>query len=234
MQVNQSLKLLKKINSVFHTIMEDGNAVSALEKQLLRSYVIQFYDSILDKKSVVAPKSGNGSHSVQQVPAATRPAAVTTPVQNPTLSDLKEAALEPTTPIKENNPPEPAVAVAAPISEKNHQHSDSTRVEDVLKDFYANIETDIGSSHIGQQMEKDLKKSIGLNDKLRFANDLFAGDQSKLLDTLEHLNTDHDEQSIKDHLNQLAIDQNWTDIDQDKQETVKHFIGLIFSKKGAQ
>ena len=49
MQVNQSLKLLKKINSVFHTIMEDGNAVSALEKQLLRSYVIQFYERFPNK-----------------------------------------------------------------------------------------------------------------------------------------------------------------------------------------
>ena len=37
--------------------------------------------------------------------------------------------------------------------------------------------------HIGQKLVKDLKKSIGLNDKLRYANDLFAGNQSQLLET---------------------------------------------------
>lgn len=69
----------------------------------------------------------------------------------------------------------------------------------------------------------DLKKVIGLNDRIRFCRDLFGGD-SKLMDsTIEYLN---DASSYIEALEYLAENFNWDD----ENDTVKYFKDILSRK----
>lgn len=239
MQVKRSLKLLTKINDVFKHIIDEGDALSALERQLLKNYIIDLYDAVNEETSETAPDTSNNhvekpsiTKSVREV-TEPKPVQIVVPAQ-PTKP--KPTTVEPpkaTVYAEQSGVPLSAATQesvqAATAEVKTTATVATTTKEGALDSFYTSIDAEIKSGHLGQTLIKDLKKSIGLNDKLRYANDLFAGNQSKLLETLDLVNQESDRDKIKSHLNDLAEEFNWTSPTRTK--TLTHFLHLIFSKK---
>lgn len=233
MHANKSLKLLKKINSVFHTLMEDPTSVSALEKELLKSYIVQFYDAVTDSEvEQLAPqkkikitkdvKSVNQEQAapVHPAPDASGPASSASPVSN----DEKEAEVTPTISTATILSEEASVSTNKPEEAQNQSSQETDLLAPIFEEVYQSRST----SHIGERLISDMKKSMGLNDKLLFANVLFGGNQSLLLESLDELNKVSDLAEAKVYLNALAKEHDWTH--KGKQSSVSKFISLVVRK----
>ncbi len=219
MQIDKSLKLLKKINTVYHDILEDGDGASALEQQLLRNYVIQFYDAIIEESS---------SNSASVSPPTTSEEAIETPIV-----DKPSGLPDPTPAAAPKEPVQVQEVVAERVVDDvavlvNAENGNGQTLP-FLQELFEAVEGELHAGHLGQKMIKDLKKAIGLNDKLRYATDLFGGNQSQLLETLEMMNEEKEVDRVKTHINELAKKYNWQE--ESKKSTVRNFLQLILSKK---
>ncbi len=212
MHVNKSLKLLKKINSIFHTIMENSESVSALEQELLKSYVVQFYDSLTEEKEERLSKVD------EPVPVGDRPK----------VSDVEEQQSIAEEAQDQERPAMPAEPVAEPQADPVDKVQDNDDPVDLLSPIFTEIKNNRSMSHIGERLISDLKKSMGLNDKLLYANTLFDGNQSQLLETLEKLNEAADLDSVRSYLNSLAHLYDWTETSKLKSTT--NFLHLVLRK----
>lgn len=215
MQFTKSLKLLKKINSVFEHISDEPENLSSLEEELLKSYVVQLYDSIITKDEVTTEVRASSTEPVLSV--STDPKTI-------------EEKPEPITATEANGEQKNGSVTTSyePTEEVREEESEIEATQDLLGALFIEIEQEQGNSHIGERLVSDLKKSMGLNDKLLYANTLFNGDQTQLLSTLEHLNSAEDVESVKARLNVLAEKNNW--LNDEKRKTVSQFIRLVVRK----
>ena len=224
MQVNKSLKLLKKINSVYHSLIDGSESVSRLEQELLKRYVIQFYDSLIDEAEINA--------EVEQKPAIKiEPAA--TQEERILAKEVDEVVVS-------SQSQESTVSVARPepiIIDKRVEQAEQLVAEpivvedqkpDLISDLLAEVAQNQESSHIGERFVSDLKKSMGLNDKLRYANELFGGNQSRLLETLDMLNESPTLDDVRGHLNVIASEFQW--LEDPKRESASRFLQLVHRK----
>ena len=227
MQVNKSLKLLKKINSVFHSLMEDAESISKLEQELLKSYVIQFYDSIIEEENSAAPsedfvKQHEKAHKIQETQEQRILAAAEVSEVGPTPA-RSEPGLAPTlapASVVEDKPEPDSHPIAAEVANENEEYA--------LDSLFKEVAELQNNSHIGERLITDLKKAMGLNDKLRYANELFGAKQSRLLDVLEKLNTTANFSSAKRILTPAAAEFEW--LNADKHESVIGFLTLVHRK----
>jgi hypothetical protein len=217
MHVNKSLKLLKKINTVFHTILEDSHDVSKLEQALLKSYVVQFYDAILEEDTQTSAADPNINIKNDPDPIE---------AQIDVASTYAREDRDAETPARPSNPPsDEKLEVVANSPEKS---SSEVPTEDLLAPLFEEVIQSQSKGHIGERLISDMKKSMGLNDKLMFANVLFGGNQSQLLETLEEMNQASKLVEVKDYLNNLAKQHSWTE--ETKHNSVVNFLSLVVRK----
>lgn len=151
-------------------------------------------------------------------PAAPKPEPVTAKVETPVAPEpRKEAAPKPPKPVAV---PKPAVLKAEvpkaspkPLSEEH----------EVL--FEHQEATDLGEK-LSQSPIKDLRKSMGINEKILTVKELFGGDQKLFDDTVNILNGFSNFEQAKEFLSKnIASELGW--VTKEKRKKARVFIKLV-------
>lgn len=203
MDINNFNKKLHKVSALAESINEDGS-ISALEKDLLLSYIRELYESVLD--AAPGSKSENKAPAPRPQPAEREvPAPVTesptvhipapAPVPDPTPEPVR--AHEPVVQDVVQTEPVKPVSVPAPSAARpqNKAAIDELFAEDKITDL---------SDKLAHAPVKDLMKSMGINEKIFTQQELFGNNQQVFTDTLQELNNcsgfDQARQYLLDHV----------------------------------
>ncbi|HIP32860.1 MAG TPA: hypothetical protein EYG86_08870 [Crocinitomicaceae bacterium] len=93
------------------------------------------------------------------------------------------------------------------------------------ENFVAQLKLSDSSTHsfsLGTKLDT-LIGAFGLNEKLRFINDLFDGSSESFNDAVKLLDTQNDLNEAYSHVNRFASEQNWESDD----ETVSEFVSFV-------
>lgn len=245
MDLQKGKNLLDKINALYKNISSDPRNVSSIERDLMRSYIIQFYEAFLEMPTVSA--------SVSPPPAP----VVETKVAEPRITLLKpEPAPAPPVPSQPAPPkpepvkveppkveaapapapPPPPVVVLpkeeapAPLEPKTIEFTPTPRATvtadpEIEELFSFKTATEL-SEKLSELPISDIKKAMGLNERISTQNELFGGDSAAFDAALSTLNQLKSYEEAKDYLvRNVAGKFGWSS--KEKKEKAKAFIKLV-------
>jgi len=194
----------------------DKGEVSNIERDLMRSYIRQYYDAFLSPQSYRAASS----RIAETPPAKTtapEPAAVVEPTPPPAPEPLPQRVkVEPAKPTPASVPePQPTAPQAKPKSPA------------IAALFKQQVAKEL-SEKLGNHTVTDLTKAMSINDKLLYANELFGRDMSAMNTKLQALNKLGSWDEAEQQLVQLAEEYNWTE--EERVEIAQSFIKLVRRK----
>lgn len=217
MNIQQANLLLEKINGLHKSISLDEGEVSSIERDLMMSYIRQFYEAYMDaeatavampvKKTVPRPKPVPAPKPIPK-PA---PVVVEKAPPPPSVVVQSEPAppLPPKPAVKVAPPPAPSVSKASPAIEALFSHRAATEL----------------SEKLSQQNISDLTKALSINDKLLYSNELFGRDMSGMNTVLGQLNKLPSMDEAKALLVSIAEKNDWAN--GERLEVAESFIKLI-------
>ncbi|MEM1216478.1 MAG: hypothetical protein AAGJ82_12375 [Bacteroidota bacterium] len=219
MDLQRTKRLLDKINALHNSISVD-NQVSSIERDLLLSYIRQFYDAChsdaptrVDQRVAPAPAPVR----VDPTPPAAKPVA---------------AAPPPPPPVVETPPPTPAPPPPAPKPTPAPVRVDSTpktaQLTPELAALFQHQAAKELSEKLSQQRITDLTKALSINDKLLYANELFGRDMARMNGVLQEINGLKDMEAAKAMLGEIAATNNWAN--EERTDIAKSFIKLVRRK----
>lgn len=228
MDLQQAKILLEKINSLFKSISADNGELSSIEKDLMMSYIRQFYETFHNANHGIPTRGTTGKPAdyEKQDPTASPPPKPLsrkkyTPPKIIEIPDsLKE--MERSTPKPQPEPkPQPKPTPPPQPSVKTSAQPPTGKVA-ALFSFKEATEL---SEKLSQRAVTDLTKALTINDRLLYQNDLFGRSQSAMNEALELLNKFNSFDEAKSLLTNLATQHDWTD--EEKIDTAKAFIHLV-------
>ena len=249
MNLLQAKTHLEKIITLYKTISGDPANVSAIERDLMKSYIKQLYESFLD--DISAPPVKRQDFSSQRLaqeepkpqpvaaPPAPEPAPVVAekpkyvPPAPPTPEPVERFAYTPPKvdpeypkymppPVVKETPP-PAAPKAPEPPRAAPVWNQNTDVDSL---FEASATGSDLSDRISHAPIPDLTKAFALNDKLLFINELFGGDATTLDHAVKYVNTLASFDSAKLYLKEFAVRFNWAGSDSKKRQALA-FIKLV-------
>ena len=246
MNVKQAKILLEKINRLFQSMTMDEH-ISEIEKELMRNYIKQMYEEFM-------PSNGSNSASQSISPSISKPQAAPpsmeppkvvappkvqrvetpppppppprveyipppapTPVVTPTPEPVVAKAPEPVKPVKVA----PPVYVAPPKPKKS-------KISEEHEELFEEKKATELSEKLSQSPLKDLRKAMGINERILTQNELFDGNGDALKDTLSTLNNLNTFDEAKEYLANIAGIYNWTS--RKKKKKAQIFIKLVRRK----
>jgi len=238
MDLNRAQHLLTKIQA----FLENGNgkALSRLETDLLKSYVIQLYDVLSDEALVTkqhdvvrAPEMPSPKITYPDIPPvyATKP-----PVEEPEVIEVPKVVPEIKTPVVEPvvtiHQPEPKpihIAVPEPVLKVVHQpettHSYKEASTELKKFFEAPFADDV-SEMFSRVPVANIESALGLNERIFTLNELFGGNKNLFDATCAELNSLHSYSDATDLLLKGPAKQfDWSDPTRIKM--AEHFIRIV-------
>ncbi len=251
MEFQKSKTLLDKINALYKNISGDPRNVSSIERDLMRSYILQFYESFFEMPTVaeavtpapVEPKAPEPRITLRKPETSSPPPPLRPQPEPPKVERTPEPAPEPPkverTPEPVPNPtpppqverdaltvvpPPPPVHVEAPPTAPAHKAPTSTDPE--LEELFAFKSATELSEKLSELPISDIKKAMGLNEMISSQKELFGGDASAFDATISTLNQLKNYNEAKDYLlRNVAVKYNWTS--KEKKEKAKSFIKLV-------
>ncbi len=243
MQLHHFKATLEKVTQLFATIETDNGHVSAIEKDLMLSYIRQLYDAALTntpveihKAPVVVPKP---AVVVAPVVEVTPPPVVVVPpptpepvIARPAIRDIPfeiEKTIEPVvvaptvaTPVVAPKPvevprPEPPKITIAPIRSTPIINMPVAGPKPLIDSAQEEPEGFFGekmskelSDRLGETPIDDMRKGMGLNERILLMNELFDGDQRGFEDTINTVNSMTSFEEAKNYLlSTVAPKYNW-------------------------
>ncbi len=207
--------LLEKINKLYDSMRVAPDDISAVEADLMRDYVRRLYDALLDD----APGS-----SATETPDPVE-------VIRPTSRPKKKAA--PAAPEPETDAEAPA-SVAEKQTSRSQAHppaetsrmSSPTPEDDEVEVLFEKPPARELAEKLQELPIQDLRRAMGLNERIFTINELFGGDQNAFDETVDRLNRFASFEQAKAYLIQeVAVPFGWTD--PKKKEIAKNFIRLV-------
>jgi hypothetical protein len=197
MNTDKINKKIRKISLLLETF-EDGNQMSALEKDLLLSYIKDLYDMVLDtsvaKREVremnvdIQVTPDNMSDKREKIPTAslsktteheTHTEQVVVPEVTAAIPQKKEVVQDTVTVTE---------TVKIPVVKPLETHLTQEAMDEIFKEEKVNELSDkLSMSHID-----DIRKGLGLNERLFTQKELFGDNSShfnEVLDTLNRMST---------------------------------------------
>lgn len=252
MNLKDSKLILNKINLLFENLMVD-NSISNIERDLMLSYIRQFYDGFLTNnmpsvKPIVIVEDEVEEEVSTYIPEpiikkapiveTIKEVSYKKPVVIKIPDSLKEFTNKPDT-SNQYQAPEPVVeptpsvspivqpVVNQPTATQNIVHNPSTvQVAPELIELFELSNSNELSDRLNSLPIADLKKSIGLNEKILTINDLYEGDHRLFDKSLDILNTFSSFDEAKVYIAEnLANKFDWTS--SYKLKKAKIFIKLI-------
>lgn len=196
MNTDKINKKIRKISLLLETF-EDGNQISALEKDLLLSYIKDLYDMVLDT-SVSRNEVRTEARDIQVIPEDLGgPSDKISPIPSPKIQE-REVHKEPvvtevTVPLPQKkeavqNTVSVADTVKIPVVKPTGTHLSQEAMEEIFKEEKVSELSDkLSMSHID-----DIRKGLGLNERLFTQKELFGDNSShfnEVLDTLNKMST---------------------------------------------
>ena len=202
MDLQKAKKLLDKINSLYSGMENDADgSIATIEKDLMRSYVRQFYEVFLDNSApVAAPKKAKRKIEViKATPKPTPPPPPPAPKkEKPRVIELSEEVQEfisetpapppvpKPAPRISTPPPAPVYVPPTPVQAPAPTFQVSGN-EEVLELFEVKRATDL-SEKLSSSPLSDLLKAMGLNERILTVNELFGGDAGEFKKVMKDLN----------------------------------------------
>lgn len=207
---------LGKLNVLFNSLEEAGEEISKIEKDLMLNYIKQLYEAVLHPDSFTIPKLPDPAN----VPSREKNQEAVEPKvylpEEPTL-DIKA---------KQNNRIEINGAPEPEIENTEGKIDEGVTIDESLADLFSIEEATDLSQKLGLMPIKDLKKSMGINEKIFTVKELFNGDQKLFDECLDALNGFSNFEDAKKFLAiGPAMNFDWSE--KEKQKKAKTFIRLI-------
>lgn len=196
MNTDKSRRLLKKIQALFDNLSDQGS-VSALERDLMLSYLRELYADLSDISSVTPP-----AEELNVYESASR-AKISSSHQETEGTNPKSSAPEPI-----RQPSEPKVIHETPAPEEIPEHivvtppttqspAPSTQSSSIVsKVDSADLAALFEFKGTGELAEKltlqpldKIEHGMGINERILTINELFNGNSDLFKQTLDHLNT---------------------------------------------
>ena len=237
MDLQQTKILLEKINALYKSISLNKGTISAIEQDLMLSYVRQLYEACLQTETPVVAPSLQQAPMVateKEIPPPPKPQELEQPKKSYTPPKIIEIAEPPTPTVKKQEPilPPPAAFQQEPTMPPK---PDSYNIRSIaptagagkanfkaLFDFKQAKEL---SEKLGDRPVSDLTKAFAINDKLLYINELFSKDADSFNESLKLLNKFDGMDEAKSLLISLAEQYNW--IHEEKVEIAQTFIRVI-------
>ncbi len=244
MNLQQAKILLEKINSLYKSISMDGE-IATIERDLMLSYIRQLYETFhqMDENGTVAsPKSRaakvkqNPDLEITNEPAVKPPVKKYTP---PKIIEIPDTVKE-TPPAPKKQPPPPPPPPPKPAPKPKPEPKPEPRKappapkpapvakgpsNPKIKALFVFKEAKELSEKLSAQPIKDLTKSMAINDRLLYTNDLFGKDNNALNAALKQLNELSSMDQAQPLLEELAEQYSWTD--DEKSDTAMSLIKLV-------
>jgi len=237
MEAQQAQILLEKINALWRSINATPGPVSAIERDLMLSYIRQLYNVFLDFNQLQALPAVPPPPKPQPV-APPAPAPVVQPASAPPVSEVAVTEVPPAPAPVQPEPvrapveapaPQPQVVVPPPPPKPQPappvQPAPTPRAAGAYEGLFSTKSSNDLSDKLSKQPIADLTKAFAINDKLLYANDLFGKDQNAFAENVRQLNTLGNFESAKAHLIQLAQQHRW--MDEERVETAQAFVQLV-------
>lgn len=226
MDLQQARILLEKINSLFKSISADNGELSSIEKDLMMSYIRQFYEAFVnaDGNSTSEAKASRPTNFAQEEVAPPPPPK---PVQRksyipPKIIEIPDSLKElDTTPPK----PEPKSPPKAQIQPEPKPQPTKVPSSGKVAALFSFKEATELSEKLSQRPVTDLTKALTINDRLLYQNDLFGKNNAAMNESLSLLNKFNGFEEAKSLLANLATQYDWTD--EEKIDTARTFIQLV-------
>jgi hypothetical protein len=247
MDLTKAQHLLLKIQAFLDN--GNGHEISRLEKDLMKSYVIQLYDAISDESAIHHPGTKPFVETPQVIqqkaPAAPvfipdpepspreiiQPVAreVHTPKPQPTPVEVKVPDPEPVYVAPKVEPKPVQIPVAPPVMETVHIHSSEsmgTTANEILASLFEFSSAQEMAGMASHVPIESIESAMGLNERIFTLNDLFGGDKGLFDSTCAQLNSLHSFTEAKTVLMHGPAKQfNWAD--PKHQKMAEHFIRIV-------
>ena len=240
MNVKQAKILLEKINRLFQSMTMDDH-ISEIEKELMRNYVKSLYEEFLPDNAaapIVAPPK-----VVRQAPKVVTPPPVERVIETPPPPPPPKVEIAPEP--KPVAKPKPVVVEAPPVVVKPPKvvkekvvkappppppppRVKKSKISEEYLELFEFSEAKELSERLSQQPLKDLRKAMGINERILTTNELFDGNGDALKETLSTLNGLRDFDEAKDYLANIADIYDWST--KKKKKKAKIFVKLIRRK----
>jgi hypothetical protein len=227
MDLQHAKVILNKINALQRSIGDDAGSVSAIERDLMLSYIRQLYEAYHIPMAAFQPKAQDPKPPARpEIPPIPAPQPEIKPEPRPEITPPPRPtppapSPEPETPqpAPEPNPPAPA-----PEAQKPDPASKQPADPRIAALFRAPAQREL-SDKLGQRAVSDLSKAMSINDKLLYANELFGRDMSVMNATIDRLNRLSSMDDAQPILVQLAEKHDWTE--DERTEVAESFIKLV-------
>jgi DNA repair ATPase RecN len=212
MNIKKVRKQLKKINTLFSAIEEEGRA-NAIETELFKSYVLSLYEQVIVKgeKNEVKPQS----RVVVKKEKSNKkdPESIFTESVEELVAEKEpiEAIVEQEFKAVKNG----AMATGSAESVIDLEEKEVEEVEDIaepiMDDQYDVLFQSDNSNELSNRLSKlpitDLNKAFGLNEKIFNINELFNGDTTVYQQAIDQLNRLNSIEEAKDYLVKDIVNQ---------------------------
>lgn len=200
---------LKKINTLNQNIDLTGEDISKLEIELLKNYIKKMYEALAmdeedwdEEDEIVLKKKKKKKKKQEEMEA--------------------KEEIEPVEKIEEKE-----VEHSATIEEQEIEVVDAPKEYDevVLSIFDTSSSSEL-SDKLSSMPIADIKRAIGLNDRIFTINELFGGDKDLFNNTVEQLNMFESFDQARDYLlEHIAIKYNWAK--EDNAKKAKRFVKVV-------
>lgn len=212
MDLQKAKKLLNKITALYQGMESDPDSIATIEKDLMRSYVRQFYEHFLENEnnSVVAsaaPKKKAAPVKASPKPLPPAPKPVAPVYEKPRVIELSEEVQEFVEETVEPTPPAPAPSPApkpiprTPVVKKVKPSPAPAAIQD---EEVSELFTERKASDLSEKLSSlpvtDLLKTMGLNERILTVNELFGGDANAFKKVMTDLNALSNFEEAKSYL----------------------------------
>lgn len=211
MDLQKAKRLLGKINALYGGMEADYDGISEIEKDLMKSYIRQFYDVFLDNHTSAPAPRRTSAPATAPVPRPTAPPPPAKPRVIELSEEVKEFIADNPAPAPPPQPaPTPPPAPASRPPQPAPATVDLAGSEEVLELFQEHKVTDL-SEKLSSMPVNDLMKTMGLNERILTVNELFGGDANAFKKIMTDLNNLDSFEAAKQYLAANVVEKyGWT------------------------
>ena len=232
MDLQQAKILLEKINALHKSVSLDKGDVSNIERDLMLSYIRQFYEAYLNTNTS-APPQPMSRPVAPPSPPPPPPVEKTVPEPLPPKVEVEPAPPPPPPPPAPK--PEPVVETPAPAPAPVPPPAAAPPPAPEKKTASAGVEALFRhkaakelSEKLSQQAISDLTRAMSINDKLLYSNELFGRDMASMNETLQQLQQLNSMEEARELLIDIAEHNDWTE--EERSDVAESFIKLVRRK----
>ena len=207
MDLKKAKVLLEKIESLHRSMSMDNGQVTAIERDLMLSYIRQLYEVYLDGKSAAPASAPARSRPEPEPERPKKPRIIEIP---DSLKEISEEAPRPEPKPQPRPQPRPEPRVEAPPRPEPRPAPVRKEPKEYQVLFEYRKATEL-SEKLGERSIGDLTKAFAINDRLLYTNELFGKDQDAFAESLKLLNKFESMDEARSLLVNLAEQYDWTD-----------------------